>query len=241
MTVPVAGSRKYAAAPGLFSKGCSFEDAYIPVPESGCWLWVGSVGQSGYGRFNTGVKGKMVPAHRLSYEMRNGPIPPGMFICHKCDTRLCINPDHLFVGTPAENMADMRRKGRSLTGEKNVNAFLSDPVIRGIHKMYEEGLFVAEIANEVGVTIPTVNNVLSRKVWKHLDLSEFEPRVKEPFMTGRSNAAMELSMRILIEFPEGPTFKKLCDHYGMKRSTAQRYMRVYRAAKEQAGMGKPHE
>jgi hypothetical protein len=85
---------------------------YTPVTESGCWLWLGKTSRHGYGVLNR--DGKLISlAHRYFYEHHVGPIPSGMFICHKCDTPLCVNPDHLFAGTPQDNMDDMWRKGRA--------------------------------------------------------------------------------------------------------------------------------
>ena len=81
-----------------------------PVPEAGCWLWLGSVSPDGYGRVIIG--GKKVLAHRVAWEQVRGPIPQGMCVCHKCDTPACVNPSHLWLGTHTENMRDMSLKGR---------------------------------------------------------------------------------------------------------------------------------
>lgn len=79
----------------------------IPEPNSGCWLWTGSRVRGGYGKFNP-----LLRAHRVSYEEYKGPIPNGMFVCHRCDTPSCINPNHLFLGLPKDNVEDMMAKGR---------------------------------------------------------------------------------------------------------------------------------
>lgn len=84
----------------------------------GCWLWTAST-RNGYGQIALGGRGNPVLyAHRVSYEMHHGPIPDGLVVMHTCDVRSCVRPDHLTVGTQAENLADMVAKGRSYRGPK---------------------------------------------------------------------------------------------------------------------------
>lgn len=94
-----------------------FEENFVADAESGCWLWTANRQKNGYGLFS--MNGTPRGAHRIAYELYVGPIPDGLYVCHACDVKRCVRPDHLWLGTQADNLADMVRKGRSATGDKH--------------------------------------------------------------------------------------------------------------------------
>jgi len=140
---------------------------WMEVQPNGCWYWTGSQDGVGYG--HVGLTGKMVGAHRLSFELFVGPIPDGICICHKCDTRKCINPDHLFKGTKKENSYDMCQKGRSAFGERHSQAKLTEESVLSIREMWSSGkLSQRKIAKLFGITQSVVSMIVSGKIWKKL-------------------------------------------------------------------------
>lgn len=137
---------------------------------NGCWTWQGAKFSNGYGAFQLGV-GNTVRAHRMSYVLHNGFFDDALVVCHKCDNRECVNPDHLFVGTNADNSADMSRKGRAarLYGAKNGCSKLTESAVLSI---YQDPRTNREIAADYGVASSLVSLIRHRKVWgettKHL-------------------------------------------------------------------------
>ena len=130
-----------------------------------CWVWTAATRSSGYGCFGVGTL--VVPAHRFAYEETNGPIDAGLFICHRCDNKLCVRPSHLFAATHIENMADMRAKGRGNgpKGDRNANCRFTAEQIESIRRRFEDGETAAAIAADVGCTSQYVGQ-LARGVWR---------------------------------------------------------------------------
>ena len=161
---------------------------------NGCWLWTGGKDPKGYGvlAFETG---KLTRAHRVAYQLMRGDIPAGLFVLHDCpngDNPTCVNPAHLWLGTPADNSADMVRKGRqgSLVhperlargdrsgarlhpetrprGEAHVRAKLTENNVREIHTRHANGEAARALAREYGVSRAAINAIIKRRNWKHI-------------------------------------------------------------------------
>jgi DNA-binding CsgD family transcriptional regulator len=151
----------------------------------GCWEWAGARGRYGHGVLMVGSKRegdkRMEGAHRIAWEIANGEIPMGLHVCHHCDNPPCVRYDHLFIGTPADNLADMRAKGRqargathglrlhpeaSAKGSANGMAKLSWDSVREIRLLAKSGASSKEIAKRFGVWRETINAIRRGALWK---------------------------------------------------------------------------
>lgn len=123
-----------------------------------CWEWHGAGKGNGYG--NVSIGGVNISAHRLAYELFCGPVPADMDVCHSCDTRYCVNPDHLFLGTRKQNMADCRSKGRSAN---SVRRHLSEATVQEIRRRLACGLPPRRVADDLDVNYGTVTAIQSER------------------------------------------------------------------------------
>lgn len=133
--------------------------AHVTRTPGECWVWPLATGHV-YG--SAMIKGRKVMAHRAAWELTNGPIPPGMLVCHRCDNPPCINPDHLFVGTHADNSADMVRKNRAFRapGVDNPKAKLTDEQVMRARMLRCDGWTYKELAGEFGVQVMTIHKAV---------------------------------------------------------------------------------
>lgn len=128
-----------------------------------CWTWVGAAHSSGYGQFSPGKRGGLL-SHRVAYELATGTDPSGMCVCHTCDNRKCVNPAHLFLGTLADNVADMVAKGRQARGEAVSNSKLTEEDIRDIRAL-SHILIQTEIADKFNISTAQVSRIVTGKRW----------------------------------------------------------------------------
>lgn len=143
-----------------------------------CWLWTGyclrrghsgrGKGRGPYGCVAIGTRGKNMLAHRLSWVLHFGPIPDGIWVLHHCDNPPCVNPAHLFLGTHADNMADMVRKGRSdrdRRGERNPSSKLTGAKVSEIRGMLAQGLPQRVIATRYAISPAMVSYINTGRYW----------------------------------------------------------------------------
>lgn len=140
--------------------------------ETGCWNWTGYCSCAGTRPVITAYR-KQVKAHRYSYSEFKGPIPKGHYICHHCDNRFCVNPDHLFAGTQDDNMKDMMKKDRQHNpkGELNGRAKLTEEDVLYIRKSYiprHKKFSQKALAKKFRVTTTQIQAILYRQQWTHI-------------------------------------------------------------------------
>jgi hypothetical protein len=134
-----------------------------------CWLWTASTSNGRYGNISYNSSGDMIKAHRASYILAYGPIPNGLHVCHTCDTPLCVNPSHLFLGTSKDNHKDRNSKGRQAKGTTHGRNKLTELQVKEIRAKYiPRSYSTTKIAQEFGVSQSTIFNILKNKIWKHI-------------------------------------------------------------------------
>jgi hypothetical protein len=163
-----------------------------PEALSGCWLWHGATNPKGYG--SAWVDKKSMLAHRRAYELAIGQVPSGMHVLHRCDVPACVNPEHLFLGTHADNMADMHRKmrwrpahnpgpkhplrgerwhekyanRRTAQGSRSPNTSLTEQDVAVIRTELASGVSQSELARRTGISRTVINSISTRRSWRHV-------------------------------------------------------------------------
>lgn len=176
----------------------------VVVSHAGCWEWQGGRKRHGYGRVR--IDGASTGAHRVAWTLANGPVPEGLHVLHRCDNPPCIRPDHLFLGTPADNAEDRTAKGRSgprcgvspasaARGERHWTRQRPDEVRRGelagrarltaekvldIRRRHAAGESLSALGREYGVTHVSIAAVVARRSWAHIPAEDLPPVPPQP-------------------------------------------------------------
>jgi len=189
----------------LFWKNVKIDDLL------GCWLWTGAKINSGYGTVK--IDGKRYLVHRYSWELAKGEIPDEMYICHTCDVKLCVQPDHLFLGNQKDNMSDASAKGRLPKGEQHYISKLTPAILLECGKLVKQGVTYRELAQKYGASPSAINNALLGRSWKHLEFKGYTKARKHAKLT-------EDEVRRIRKIRKtGLSYKKIGNIFGVNHGT----------------------
>lgn len=147
----------------------TFCNNYMPITESGCFLWIKSVDKNDYGMIHLPhKKRKGNRAHRYSYELFKGDIPKGLCVLHKCDIPSCVNPDHLFLGTNRDNNIDKVSKNRQPQGTRTNKAKLTEEIVSNIKPELISGIYYKVLSKKYNIGNNAIYNIMKGKTWKHV-------------------------------------------------------------------------
>jgi hypothetical protein len=136
--------------------------------ETGCWEWTAAKYRGGYGHFRRKVDGKwkMEKTHRFAYEIHNEQFDKSLIVCHKCDNPSCVNPDHLFLGTPMDNVQDKMKKGRFKVIRNPKHRLLNLEIAKAIRQDHSNGLSYEELQSKYSTSKQQVSRIVRNEIWK---------------------------------------------------------------------------
>lgn len=169
-TIPLKGNLgERSGVVGFISRFWSKVDKKAP---NECWVWKGSFKENGYpqlgvGSITNGTR-TMRMAHRLSWLIHFGEVPPKQFVLHHCDNPKCVNPNHLYLGNNADNMRDAANRNRICNGTRHSFAKLNPAKVRRIRKLFSKGKNCHQIAKSLGVASATIQQVIEGQTWRRV-------------------------------------------------------------------------
>jgi len=207
-----------------------FEENTVRIAESGCQIWMGCLSKGGYGGLKNGLRKQR--AHRVMWELRHGPLKDGAVVCHRCDVPSCVNPDHLFMGTYADNNADTWRKGRGryavMRGSQNAHSKLTEDGVILIRNM-ALALPTQQIADQFGINAETVRRIVRGQSWRHVPMPDMPPRSSGLSQPGMQNPSAKLTdsdvRRIRDLSQSGQSQSHLAEEFGVSQSTIFKVVR----------------
>lgn len=137
-----------------------------------CWEWTAYRDDYGYGKVC--VAAKQWQSHRYAYTLEHGPIPPGMFVCHKCDNPPCCNPAHLFLGTCAENNKDCAAKKRTARGTGHGSSKVTEDQVLEMRRLWTQGVGITALHEIYGLHPESIRRIVESRRWKHLPNHEIQ-------------------------------------------------------------------
>lgn len=176
-----------------------------------CWLWKGYKNHYGYGKIR--INGKLKFVHRLSYELHFGDIESDLEVCHKCDVRNCVNPDHLFLGTRKDNMRDMSAKGRTY------NSNLTIEQVKEIKKLLSKKIEIKEIVKSTGIKDGLIRDIQRGLTFKNVFVEGFEP-----YLLKRKKLTIEEKEEIIRLKKQGISVKTLSEKFNIHNSQIYRLL-----------------
>lgn len=193
----------------------------------GCWIWKSKSPSRAVFWHNS----RSFVAARVMWELMHGSIPVGLCVCHHCDNPRCVNPDHLFLGTYADNVADKKRKGRQARGETHGTAKLSAKQVVEIRRQYfVNGVPLQTLAEKFNMHFSQIWHIVRRVQWDHLPVEPFERKRKTNHRRGEKRHTAKLSRAQVIEIREryaqgNVTHRMLAAEYGVSPNQIGRIVR----------------
>lgn len=193
-----------------------------------CWPWQGTVSQDGYGAIaarTVSGRYRKLRAHRVAWEIHNGQeLRPDELVCHACDNPLCVNPHHLFKGSPMDNSLDMKQKQRQAYGDRHSRAVLSEEQVIAMRQMAALGRSRRSISEHFGVSLGCVMKAVAGQNWKHLPVL---PRQRDT-ARGDSHPRSKLTAAAVTEIrmiaSQGATVRSIAARFGVSPSAVRRVL-----------------